>query len=114
MKPVSKFDPATFEVLKNSLFSIAAEMKVVLARTAYSPLLKAAGDYSCGVFDSKGLMVAQGPDLPIHLGSMPDAVAAVVNAFDQFEQGDVFIHNDPYFGGSHLPDVNVVTPAFCR
>ena len=88
-------------------------MKVVLAKTAYSPILKSAGDYSCGVFDAKGDMVAQGPDLPIHLGSMPDAVRAVVAAFGaDVHDGDVFIHNDPYFGGSHLPDVNVVRPAF--
>jgi N-methylhydantoinase B len=71
-----------------------------------------AGDYSCGLFDVQGEMVAQGPDLPIHLGSMPLAVKAVIRAFPAFEPGDVFIHNDPYFGGSHLPDVNVVMPAF--
>ncbi len=106
-------DPATFEIVKNSLYKIAEEMRVVLAKTAYSPLLKSAGDYSCGVFDGAGEMVAQGPDLPIHLGSMPDAVRAVVKAFAaDVHAGDVFIHNDPYFGGSHLPDVNVVRPAF--
>ena len=105
-------DPATFVVIKNSLYAAAEEMKVVLAKTAYSPILKVAGDYSCGIFDISGHMVAQGPDLPIHLGSMPDAVKAVVSAFETFEEGDVFIHNDPYFGGSHLPDVNVVSPAF--
>ena len=85
---------------------------MVLAKTAYSPLLKVAGDYSCGLFDVRGEMVAQGPDLPIHLGSMPLAVKAVIRASPTFEPGDVFIHNDPYFGGSHLPDVNVVMPAF--
>jgi N-methylhydantoinase B len=105
-------DPATFEVVKNALYCAAEEMKVVLAKTAYSPLLKLAGDYSCGLFDVRGEMVAQGPDLPIHLGSMPLAVKAVIQASGTFEPGDVFIHNDPYFGGSHLPDVNVVTPAF--
>src|SRR5262247_3446465 len=106
-------DPATFEIVKNSLYKIAEEMRVVLAKTAYSPILKSAGDYSCGVFDAQGEMVAQGPDLPIHLGSMPDAVRAVVAAFGaDVHDGDVFIHNDPYFGGSHLPDVNVVRPAF--
>ncbi|HML12183.1 MAG TPA: hydantoinase B/oxoprolinase family protein, partial [Xanthobacteraceae bacterium] len=110
---VSQSDPATFEIVKNSLYKIAEEMRVVLAKTAYSPILKSAGDYSCGVFDAKGDMVAQGPDLPIHLGSMPDAVRAVVAAFGtDVNDGDVFIHNDPYFGGSHLPDVNVVRPAF--
>lgn len=107
-------DPATFEVVKNALYAAAEEMKVVLAKTAYSPLLKVAGDYSCGLFDVHGEMVAQGPDLPIHLGSMPLAVKAVIEAWKTFQPGDVFIHNDPYFGGSHLPDVNVVTPAFHR
>ena len=107
-----KTDPARFEVVKNALFAAAEEMKIVLAKTAYSPLLKVAGDYSCGIFDVDGNMVAQGPDLPIHLGSMPDAVRAVVRAFRDVAPGDVFIHNDPYDGGSHLPDVNVVMPAF--
>jgi N-methylhydantoinase B len=110
---LQKADPATFEIIKNSFYKIAEEMRVVLAKTAYSPLLKSAGDYSCGLFDARGEMVAQGPDLPIHLGSMPDAVRAVVAAFaSDVHEGDVFIHNDPYFGGSHLPDVNVVRPAF--
>jgi N-methylhydantoinase B len=107
-----KTDPARFEVVKNALYAAAEEMKIVLAKTAYSPLLKVAGDYSCGIFDAAGNMVAQGPDLPIHLGSMPDAVRAVVAAFPEVAPGDVFIHNDPYQGGSHLPDVNVVAPAF--
>jgi N-methylhydantoinase B len=109
----SRGDPATFEIVKNGLYKIAEEMRVVLAKTAYSPLLKSAGDYSCGLFDARGEMVAQGPDLPIHLGSMPDAVRAIVAAFAaDVHDGDVFLHNDPYFGGSHLPDVNVVRPAF--
>src|SRR5688572_29708269 len=111
--PAQKADPATFEIVKNSLYKIAEEMRVVLAKTAYSPILKSAGDYSCGVFDARGEMVAQGPDLPIHLGSMPDAVRAIVAAFgSDVHDGDVFVHNDPYFGGSHLPDVNVVRPSF--
>ena len=111
--PVVRPDAATFEVVKNSLYAVAEEMKVVLAKTAYSPILKVAGDYSCGVFDARRDMVAQGPDLPIHLGSMPDAVKAVIQAWaHDIGPGDTFIHNDPYFGGSHLPDVNVVAPAF--
>jgi N-methylhydantoinase B len=107
-----RIDPARFEVVKNALYSAAEEMKIVLAKTAYSPLLKVGGDYSCGIFDATGNMVAQGPDLPIHLGSMPDAVRAVVAAFPDVAPGDVFIHNDPYHGGSHLPDVNLVAPCF--
>src|SRR5215831_11797068 len=88
-------DPARFAVVKNALYSAAEEMKIVLAKTAYSPLLKVAGDYSCGIFDARGSMVAQGPDLPIHLGSMPDAVRAVITQFPVVEPGDVYIHNDP-------------------
>ena len=103
--------PACGARVKNSLHRIAEEMRVVLAKTAYSPILKSAGDFSCGVFDAKGWMVAQGPDLPIHLGSMPDAVRC--GGVRRRRARDVFIHNDPYFGGSHLPDVNVVRPAFC-
>lgn len=110
---ITTTDPAAFEIVKNSFFKIAEEMRVVLCKTAYSPILKSAGDFSCGVFDAQGDMVAQGPDLPIHLGSMPDAVRAVVEAFrGDVHHGDVFIHNDPYQGGSHLPDINVVRPAF--
>jgi N-methylhydantoinase B len=108
----TRTDPARFEVVKNALYSAAEEMKIVLAKTAYSPLLKVAGDYSCGIFNNAGDMVAQGPDLPIHLGSMPDAVRAVIASHPEVQPGDVFIHNDPYHGGSHLPDVNVVAPAF--
>lgn len=105
-------DPITFQVIKNSLLSAAEEMKVVLAKTAYSPILKLAGDYSCGIFDASGNMVAQGPDIPIHLGSMPLSVKAILARADDISPGDVFIHNDPYFGGSHLPDVNVITPIY--
>lgn len=110
--PLHGIDPARFEVVKNALISAAEEMKIVLAKTAYSPLLKVAGDYSCGIFSARGEMVAQGPDLPIHLGSMPDAVRTIAETFPDAAEGDVFIHNDPYRGGSHLPDVNVVMPAF--
>src|SRR5207253_10991513 len=100
-------DPATFEIVKNSLYKIAEEMRVVLAKTAYSPLLKSAGDYSCGIFDARGAMVAQGPDLPIHLGSMPDAVRAVVAAFGaDLPAGEGLSHNDPSFGRRQLPGVH--------
>jgi N-methylhydantoinase B len=107
-----KTDPARFEVVKNALCSAAEAMKIVLAKTAYSPLLKVAGVYSFGIFDIAGNMVAQGPDLPIHPGSMPDAVCAVLRAFRDVVPSDMFIDNDPHDGGSRLPDVNVVAPAF--
>jgi len=110
---ISTTDAATFEIIKNSLLKAAEEMKIVLAKAAFSPILKIAGDYSCGIFDRTGQMVAQGPDLPVHLGSMPEAVKAIVKIFgEDMVDGDVFVHNDPYFGGTHLPDVNVVTPAY--
>src|SRR5438046_10756018 len=98
-----KTDPARFEVVKNALTCAAEEMKVVLAKTAYSPLLKVAGDYSCGLFDGRGEMVAQGPDLPIHLGSMPLAVKAVIRPSPDFEPGDGFIHHDPHLRDSRPP-----------
>jgi len=107
-------DPGRFEVVKNALLSTAEEMKIVLAKTAYSPLLKVGGDYSCGIFDIHGNMVAQGPDLPIHLGAMPEAVKAIVKAFPDAKPDDVFIHNDPFNGGSHLPDVNILAPIFYK
>jgi len=81
LKPIT--DPARFAVVKNALLSTAEEMKIVLAKSAYSPLLKVAGDFSCGIFDASGNMVAQGYDLPIHLGSMPDSVRAVIATFPQ-------------------------------
>ena len=105
-------DPARFEVVKNALYSTAEEMKIVLAKTAYSPLLKVAGDYSCGIFDATGSMVAQGPDLPIHLGSMPDAVRAVIAAFPEVEPGDVFIHNTPTTAGRTCPTSMSSPPPF--
>src|SRR5262249_40693118 len=108
----SAADPATFEIVKNALYKIAEEMRVVLVKTAYSPILKSAGDFSCGVFDAAGQMVAQGHDLPIHLGSMPDAVRAVAAAYEHdVHDGDVFIHNDPYCGGGHPPDVHLLRPS---
>ena len=89
--PSTRSDPATFEVVKNSLLKAAEEMKIVLAKTAYSPVLKVAGDYSCGIFDAKGDMVAQGPDLPIHLGSMPDAVRAVIKPLAMISMTATFL-----------------------
>ena len=89
---MNAIDPVTFQVIKNSLLSAAEEMKIVLAKTAYSPLLKLAGDYSCGIFDSQGNMVAQGPDIPIHLGSMPLAVKAVISAHPDVAPGDGWRH----------------------
>src|ERR1700730_11857817 len=101
-------DPIAFELFKNAIFSIADEMALTVFRTTYSGVLKDNMDYSTALFDGAGVLVAQGLTLPAHLGSMPTAIAAVKTAFDDMIQpGDVFILNDPFAGGMHLPDVFV-------
>src|SRR5215831_10512558 len=107
-------DPIEFELFKNSLFSIADEMALTIFRTTYSGVLKDNMDYSTAMFDGSGKLVAQGLTLPGHLGSMPTAMAAIRKAFDgKIEPGDVFILNDPFQGGMHLPDIFVFKPIFC-
>src|SRR5262249_62143225 len=86
-------------------------MRVVLAKPAYSPLLKSAGDYSCGLFDARGEMVAQGPALPIHLGSMPAAARTIVVAFAAAShRRGVVLPTGPYFAGRRLPDAKWTCP----
>src|SRR6267378_456257 len=106
-------DPIEFELFKNALFGIADEMALTVFRTTYSGVLKDNMDYSTALFDGDGVLVAQGLTLPGHLGSMPTAIAAVQAAFaGQVHPGDVFILNDPFQGGMHLPDVFVFQPIF--
>src|ERR1700758_4631117 len=106
-------DPIEFELFKNALFSIADEMALTIFRTTYSGVLKDNMDYSTAIFDGSGKLAAQGLTLPGHLGSMPTAMAAVQEAFaGKIEPGDVFILNDPFQGGMHLPDIFVVKPIF--
>ena len=104
-------DSISLEVFKNLLISVAEEMGVSLCRTAYSPNIKERRDYSCAVFDSKARMVAQAAHIPVHLGSMPASVHAALEGFD-LEPGDMVILNDPYLGGTHLPDITVVSPVY--
>jgi len=107
-------DPIEFELFKNSLFSIADEMALTIFRTTYSGVLKDNMDYSTAMFDGSGKLAAQGLTLPGHLGSMPTAMAAIQEAFaGRIEPGDVFILNDPFQGGMHLPDIFVFKPIFC-
>jgi N-methylhydantoinase B len=107
-------DPIEFELFKNSLFSIADEMALTIFRTTYSGVLKDNMDYSTAMFDGSGKLAAQGLTLPGHLGSMPTAMAAIQEAFaGKIEPGDVFILNDPFQGGMHLPDIFVFKPIFC-
>src|ERR1700720_4276624 len=106
-------DPIEFELFKNSLFSIADEMALTIFRTTYSGVLKDNMDYSTAMFDGSGKLAAQGLTLPGHLGSMPTAMAAIREAFaGKIEPGDVFILNDPFQGGMHLPDIFVFKPIF--
>jgi N-methylhydantoinase B len=107
-------DPIEFELFKNSLFSIADEMALTIFRTTYSGVLKDNMDYSTAMFDGSGKLAAQGLTLPGHLGSMPTAMAAIQEAFaGKIEPGDVYILNDPFQGGMHLPDIFVFKPIFC-
>src|SRR5437660_10469289 len=106
-------DPIEFELFKNALFGVADEMALTVFRTTYSGVLKDNMDYSTALFDGAGVLVAQGLTLPGHLGSMPTAIAAVKAAFaGRILPGDLFILNDPFQGGMHLPDVFVFQPIF--
>src|SRR5256714_5635966 len=103
------FDPTTLEVYRALYTSVAEEMGVALRRTAFSPNIKERRDYSCAVFDSSGRVIAQGDHMPVHLGSMPMAVAAALREVE-IGPGDVVALNDPFAGGTHLPDVTLIAP----
>jgi N-methylhydantoinase B len=106
-------DPIAFELFKNSIFSIADEMALTVVRTTYSGVLKDNMDYSTGFADAEGRLVAQGLTLPGHLGSVPTAMASIMRHYrDDIHEGDVFIMNDPFDGGMHLPDIFVFKPLF--
>jgi N-methylhydantoinase B len=106
-------DPATVAVIRYRLEAIARQMGLVMQQTAVSQLLNQAYDFSTAIFDSGGRMVAQAEHIPIHIGSMPLAVRALLARFEEsIRDGDVLVSNDPYHGGSHLPDVTVVRPLF--
>jgi N-methylhydantoinase B len=106
-------DPIEFELFKNALFGIADEMALTVFRTTYSGVLKDNMDYSTAMFDGAGVLVAQGLTLPGHLGSMPTAIASVKESFvGDIHPGDIYILNDPFRGGMHLPDVFVFKPIF--
>jgi N-methylhydantoinase B len=105
------YDPILLEIFRSLYAAVAEEMGVTLRRTAFSPNIKERRDYSCAVFDSRGELVAQGDHMPVHLGSMPMSVAAAVRAVRMLP-GDIVILNDPYEGGTHLPDLTLVSPVF--
>ena len=102
-------DPISLEVFKHMFISVAEEMGVALLRTAYSPNIKERRDFSCAVFDPQGQMVAQAAHVPVHLGAMPASVRAALDTFHgSLRPGDMVILNDPYLGGTHLPDITLV------
>lgn len=106
-------DPITLELIRNGLESIVDEMALTLVRTAYSANLKSSMDLSSAFCDPEGRLLVQGLTLPLHLGSMPDAMAAVLARYGgAIRPGDAFILNDPYEGGTHLPDFFVVRPVY--
>jgi N-methylhydantoinase B len=104
-------DPTRLEIFKNLFHSVAEEMGAALRRSAFSPNIKERRDYSCAVFDAAGDVLAMGDHMPVHLGSMPRSVEAALRAFT-LGRGDVALLNDPYAGGTHLPDLTMVMPVF--
>ncbi|HWK31945.1 MAG TPA: hydantoinase B/oxoprolinase family protein [Terriglobales bacterium] len=110
---MGKRDAVEIEVFKNIFHSIAEEMGAALRRTAFSPNIKERRDYSCAVFAGNGDVVAMGDHMPVHLGSMPMSVRAAIEAFpNDLHAGDAVMLNDPFAGGTHLPDLTVVMPVF--
>ncbi|MGR8948997.1 MAG: hydantoinase B/oxoprolinase family protein [Gammaproteobacteria bacterium] len=106
-------DPVLLEVFNNLFMSIAEQMGAALQNTAFSVNIKERLDFSCAVFDKQGELVANAPHMPVHLGSMGESVRHILRArANTMLPGDVFVLNDPYHGGTHLPDVTVVTPVF--
>ena len=106
-------DPVLLEVFNNLFMNIAEQMGLQLQNTAYSVNIKERLDFSCALFDAEGNLIANAPHMPVHLGSMGESIKTVIreNA-GQMQPGDVFVLNDPYHGGTHLPDVTVITPAY--
>jgi N-methylhydantoinase B len=106
-----RHDAIELEIFKYIFHSIAEEMGVALRRTAFSPNIKERRDYSCAVFDANAQVIAMGDHMPVHLGSMPMSVRAAVDAL-KLEAGDMAMLNDPFCGGTHLPDITLVAPVF--
>lgn len=109
-------DPIRLEVYKHFFSAIAEEMGAVLRKASFSPNIKERRDYSCAIFDAQGSMIAQAAHIPVHLGSMPLSVKSAISKFSQNGEhlmpGDTVILNDPFLGGTHLPDITLVTPVF--
>jgi 5-oxoprolinase (ATP-hydrolysing) len=105
-------DPVTLEIMAHAFMSIAEQMGAVLRNTALSTNIRERLDFSCAVFDAEGGLVANAPHIPVHLGAMGETVASLVRSQPDLRPGQVFVTNDPFAGGSHLPDITVVSPIF--
>jgi 5-oxoprolinase (ATP-hydrolysing) len=105
-------DPVMLEVFNNLFMNIAEQMGLRLQNTAHSVNIKERLDFSCALFDSAGQLIANAPHIPVHLGSMSESIRSVIERNPGMQAGDVFVLNDPYHGGTHLPDITVVTPVF--
>jgi N-methylhydantoinase B len=106
-------DAVRLEIYRHLFTALAEEMGAALRRSAYSPNIKERRDYSCAVFDATGRVIAMGDHMPVHLGAMPMSVSAALAAFGELEAGDVVMLNDPFEGGTHLPDITVVSAVRC-
>ncbi|OYU96682.1 MAG: 5-oxoprolinase, partial [Burkholderiales bacterium PBB5] len=105
-------DPVMLEVFNNLFMNIAEQMGLRLQNTAHSVNIKERLDFSCALFDAQGQLIANAPHMPVHLGSMSESIKTVIAGNPAMQPGDVYVLNDPYHGGTHLPDVTVVTPVF--
>ncbi len=105
-------DPVMLEVFNNLFMNIAEQMGLRLQNTAYSVNIKERLDFSCALFDGQGQLIANAPHMPVHLGSMSESIKTVIVRNPAMQRGDVYVLNDPYHGGTHLPDVTVVTPVY--
>jgi N-methylhydantoinase B len=103
-------DPIQLELMRNLFEAAADEMGITLQRVAFSANIKERRDFSCAIFDADGVLLAQAAHIPVHLGSMGDSVAAVLEKLGKLSAGDVAIVNDPFAGGTHLPDITLVSP----
>src|SRR5213596_2242545 len=107
-----QIDPIEPELMRNLFEAAAEEMGIALSRVAFSANIKERRDFSCAVFDDSGELLAQAAHIPVHLGSMGVSVKEVLRRLGKLDEGDVAIVNDPFAGGTHLPDINVVSPIF--
>lgn len=109
---MAAISPISLEIFKHLFVAVAEEMGVTLRRVSFSANIKERLDFSCAIFDAEARMIAQAAHIPVHLGSMPASVTAAIQAFDRLEPGDVIVLNDPFQGGTHLPDITMVSPIF--